>query len=162
VEIDRDSERFCPLQDWPEKGVVQVASPGVPVDQRPLEAILTDRALQLLCGGLRGGRRQRGEPGEAIRIAPHRLREEVVRLTSERYRLCCLKLLNARKGQRQHLHIDACGVHRRDPAAAEIAQLFDELFVARRNLGMAAGRFRLSLQLPPRAFHERLGGVVLL
>jgi hypothetical protein len=95
-------------------------------------------------------------------MAPHRLGEEVVCLTGERYRLCRLELLNARKGQRQHLHIDACGVHGRDPAAAEIAQLFDELFVTRRNLGMTAGRFRLGLQLPPQAFHERLGGVVLL
>jgi hypothetical protein len=93
----------------------------VPVDQRALEAILTDRALQLLCGGFRGGRRQRGEPSEAIRMAPHRLPEDVVCLTGERYRLCRLELLDARKGQRQHLYIDACGVHGRDPAVAEIA-----------------------------------------
>src|SRR5215217_3591826 len=33
--------------------------------------------------------------------------------------------------------------------------------VARSHLGMVAGRICLLLQLPPRAFHERRGGVVL-
>jgi hypothetical protein len=44
-----------------------------------------------------------------------------------------LQLLDARKGQREHLHINTCGVHGRDPPLAEIAQPFDELRVARRH-----------------------------
>jgi hypothetical protein len=59
------------------------------------------------------------------------------------------------------LHVDACGVHGRDPALVEVAQLFDELRVASRHSGMIAGRFRLSLQLPPGTLHERRGSVVL-
>ena len=38
-----------------------------------------------------------------------------------------VELFGARRGQRQHLHVDAGGVHRRDAARADVAQRPDEL-----------------------------------
>jgi hypothetical protein len=45
-------------------------------------------AVGPVLGGFRYRGRQRGEPSEATRVVPHRLSEEVVCLTGERYRLC--------------------------------------------------------------------------
>jgi hypothetical protein len=45
MEVERDLERFGTLQDRPEELIVQVAAPGVAIDQRSLEAVFTDRAL---------------------------------------------------------------------------------------------------------------------
>src|SRR5215207_1475327 len=98
MEVDRDPERFGTLQDRPEEGVVQIAAPGVAVDQCSLEAVFTDHALELVGGGVRSHGRQRGEPREAARMAPHRLRQAVVRIAGERYRLGRTELLNARRG----------------------------------------------------------------
>ena len=95
-------------------------------------------------------------------MAPHRPRKDVVYLARQVHRLGRPELLHARGSQRQHLHVHAGGVHRRDPTLAEVAQPLDEPGEARRDLGVGPGGLRLLLQPAPRPFHERLGGVVLL
>ncbi len=62
VEIDRDIERVGALQDRPEEFVVQVAAAGVAVDERALEALLPDPALQFF-GRLVGRRDRQGGKG---------------------------------------------------------------------------------------------------
>src|SRR5829696_4336267 len=86
MEVEWDPELFRTLQDRPEEHVVQVAAPRVAFDHRALEAVLAHRALQLVCGGLRGRGWQRGEPGETAQMASYRLRQAVVRLAGERRR----------------------------------------------------------------------------
>src|SRR5829696_5583901 len=86
VKVEWNPELLRTLQDRPEEHVVQVAAPRVAVDHRTLEAVLAHRALQLVCGGLRGRGLQRGEPGETAQMASYRLRQAVVRLAGERRR----------------------------------------------------------------------------
>ena len=145
--VDRHLERFGPLEDGPEELVVEVAAPGVAIDHGALEAVFADRTLQLIGRRFRRRGRQRGEGGEPVWMASHRVGEAVVGLTGERHRLGRVELLHARSGQRQHLHIDAGRIHVRDPVVAEIAELLDELGVAR--------------QVLPGTFDERPGRVVL-
>ena len=44
----------------------------------------------------------------------------------ERLRLLALELLDARRGQRQRLHVDFSRIHRRDPAIADVEEVGDE------------------------------------
>jgi hypothetical protein len=78
VEVDRDPQSLRALQDRPEKTVVQVAAPGMPVDQRTHETVFPYRTLQLIRGGFWCRRRERREPGQATGVTPHRRRKYVV------------------------------------------------------------------------------------
>ncbi len=63
-------------------------------------------------------------------MASHRIGEVVVRLAGQCDGLGRLELLQARGGQREHLHVDPVGIHLRDPAVADVAQLLDESGIA--------------------------------
>ncbi len=60
-------------------------------------------------------------------MAADGFRERGVRLAREGLRLLDLELFDARRRQRQRLHVDAGGVHRRDPAVADVQEVGDEL-----------------------------------
>ncbi len=124
------------------------------VDDRALEAEVANRPLELSGRGLRVGRRDGGEAGEAGRVPPDRLGEEVVRLVRQR---CCLgrfELLNTGRRQRDDLDVDPRRIHVRDPPPHEVEQLVDELGVAQR-LAYLPGE-------PPGTLHEGRGREVLL
>jgi hypothetical protein len=100
VEVERDLERLGPRQDRPEELVVQVAAAAVAVDQGAFEAVLGDRALELVGGGVGIGGWERREPGKPVRVAAHRLGEGVVGVAGERHRLDRVELLHSWVGQR--------------------------------------------------------------
>ena len=77
MQIDRYVERFGAFKDRPIKLVVEIAAAIVAVDDRALEAELTNAAFQFR-GGLVGRRgRQRGKPGETRWMPLHRVAEEI-------------------------------------------------------------------------------------
>jgi len=162
VQIQRHLQLLGTGQDRPEELVVQVAAAAVAVDQGALEAVGADRALQLVGGGLGIRGRERGEPGQPVWMAAHRLGEGVVGGAGEGHRLGRVELLHPWSGQRQDLEVETGGVHVGDPALADVAQLLDESGKARRHLRVGAGCLGLLLDLAPWTVHERRGRVVLL
>ena len=71
--------------------------------------------------------------------------EKIIGFAGKRDRVGRFELLAARRGQRQHLHVDAGCVHVGDPRVADIGQL-------RENLGEpAADLLRMFLALSPGA-----------
>jgi hypothetical protein len=86
-----------------------------------------DRALQLGDRGLRIGSRQGRKSGKAGGIGPDCLRDTVVGFPGNCSRRSRIELLRSRRGKRQHLHINPCGVHRRNSLLAKIAELIKEL-----------------------------------
>src|SRR5271163_3298457 len=89
-------------------------------------------------------------------MAPDGFRERDIRAPRKGLRLLALELFDARRGQRQRLHIDARRVHRRDPAIADVNELIDE----RRE--PSADLFGALLQPPVRTVEKGGGGEVLL
>jgi hypothetical protein len=127
MEIDRDIERFGTLQDRPEELIVQIAGPRVAIDERALEALLPDPAIQFI-GRLLGGRsRQAGKACKTFWIFLHRVGEEIVRLAGDRNLLRHVGLLDPGRIQREHLHIDPGGVHLSDAPVADILKLLENL-----------------------------------
>ena len=96
------------------------------VDDDALEPMLADCAIELGDSGRGIGDRQRREAEEPRRMAADRLGLRVVRVSREGLRRLDIELLDARRGQRKRLHRDAGGVHRRDPAVADVEELIDE------------------------------------
>ena len=130
MEIDRDIERFGALQDRPEELVVQIAAARVAIDERALEALLPDPAIQFI-GRLLGGRdRQAGKACKALWIFLHRVGEEIVRLAGDRNLLRHVGLLDPGRIQREHLHVDPGGVHLSDAPVADILKLLENLRTA--------------------------------
>ena len=141
VQIDRDIERFGALQDRPEELVVQIAAARVAVDERALEALLPDPALQFF-GRLFGRRdRQGGKAGEARRMFLHRFGEEIVGFARDRDLLRRFRLLDPGRIQREHLHVDAGGVHVRDALVADILKLLENLRAAGAPIAEPLGEF---------------------
>jgi hypothetical protein len=60
MEINGDLERFCTLENRPEKFVIEIAALDMTIDERSLEAIIIDRSIQFggrcigVCGRKRG------------------------------------------------------------------------------------------------------------
>ena len=123
MQIDRDVERFGTLQDRPEELVVQIAAARVAVDQRALEALLPDPAIQLFGRLVRRRGRQGRKGGEPRRIFLHRLCEEIVRFDGDRYLLRRFGLLDPGRIEREHLHVDAGRIHLGDALVADILEL---------------------------------------
>jgi hypothetical protein len=78
VEIDRGSQRFCALEDWPEKFVVEITSTIVTVDQRSFEAMVADHPLQLFGRLVRRHGWKRGKSRKPIRVPFDRIGEEII------------------------------------------------------------------------------------
>jgi len=127
VQVDGDLESFSTLKDRPKKRIVQVATPAVAVDYCSLETVVSDCAFQLTGGDNWGCGWQCGKPGKAVWMAPNGLPQTVVGLAGERLRGDRIELLHTGRVQRQHLQVDACGVHVCDPEVVEIQQLIDEV-----------------------------------
>ena len=73
----------------------------------------------------------------------HRVGEVIVGVARQRDRLGRVQLLDARRGERQHLHVDAGRIHFRQPLGADVAQPVDQVGIA------AADRFGAVFQLAP-------------
>src|SRR5271170_236370 len=93
MEIDRHVQQFSTLKDWPEELVVEVTSPIVAIDDRSLETMSSDHALQLLGSLVRGCSRQRRKSGKALWVFRYGIREEVVRFAGQSNRRGSLELL---------------------------------------------------------------------
>ena len=78
MQIERHVQPFSALPHDPQFLVIQVASPGVRVDERTAQPKLADRALEFLGGGLGVLQRKCREPGEPVRVAGDNLGEEIV------------------------------------------------------------------------------------
>ena len=140
MQIDRHVELFGTLQDRPIEFVVEIAAAIVAVDDRAFEAC-ANSALQLRGGFFRRCRRQRGKPGKALGIFLHGVGKEVVGLSRHRDGFVLRALLGPRILQRQDLHIDAGGVHLRQPLGADVGKAVEEVRVA------AAGLLRPLLEV---------------
>ena len=141
MQIDRHIERFGALQDRPEERVVEIAAAMVAVDDRALEAV-ADRAFQFV-GGLPGAAIGNGQGRQSASDAfsPPRRGNRSLRARS---RSASASSNCSTPGiERQHLHIDAGGVHLGHAPVADIAKLFEELGAAAAGLGMG-------FEFPPR------------
>ncbi len=154
VDMDRRIEFFGAFQDRPEEFVVEIAAAHMAADDRADKAAAADAALQLRRGLVRDHRRQRGKAGEALGIFLHRRRERVIAFARQRHCLGSVELFGTGRGERQHLHVDAGGIHRRDPFVADVAQRLDEL-------GAAALEFERGVfEVLPRAVEKQRRGEV--
>ena len=96
------------------------------VDDDSLEATLCDHALELRDRRRRIAGRQGSEAEEPRRVAPNGFRDRVIRASRKCLRLLSGKLLDAGRGQRQRLHVDAGRIHRRDATVADVEKVRDE------------------------------------
>src|SRR3974390_925123 len=101
MQVDRDIEGFGALPDWREERVAQIAAPRLAIDERALEALLPDSAIQFIGRLLRGRDRQGGKGRKAFWIFLHRVSEEVVRLAGDRNLLLHVGLLDPGSIQRE-------------------------------------------------------------
>jgi hypothetical protein len=127
MDMDRRIERFGGLEDRPEEFVVEIAAARMAVDDGADKAAGLDAARELGRRLVRRHRRQGGKAGEAPGMFLHRRGERVVTFARQRHRLGGVELFGARRSQRQHLHVDAGGIHRRDALVADVAQRLDQL-----------------------------------
>ena len=81
--------------------------------------------------------------------------KRVVRDACEWDRLSRVELLHSWSGQRQNLDIDTGGVHVRDPALANIAELVDQPGKSGRDLRVRPDCFGLFFDLAAGTIHER-------
>ena len=123
VEIERHVERLRPLKDAPEALVVEEGARGQPVDQRALEVVVCDRALEFVGGGLGIDRRQLGEARKARRVGAGRRVERIIRLACHRDRGVGVEYLRSRLHVRDHLHVNSRRIHVLEADLAEIIEL---------------------------------------
>ncbi len=126
VQVDRDAELFRAFQDRPVEFVVEIAAAVVAVDDRAGKFLLADAPLQFLRRLVGRRRRQRGEAADAGRMPLHAVGEVVVGVARHRDRIGGFHLLDAGRGERDHLHVDAGSVHQRDAPGADVAEFADE------------------------------------
>jgi hypothetical protein len=112
----------------------QIASSIVAGDDRTIEALLADTALQLFNGLLRRSRWYGGKAGETCRMLLHRVGEVVVGVTRHGDGVGCFHLFDPGRRQRQDLHVDAGRIHVRQPLGIDVAKPIDHLGVAAADL----------------------------
>jgi len=107
--------------------MVEVALNGATEQERTVEAELGDRALELLrgCRGRGGGERR--EALKPLRVGVHELGDTVVRLDLQAGGLVRRKVVQAGRGERDHLDVQPRLVHRPDPALSDLAQPLPQL-----------------------------------
>lgn len=138
MEIDGNLERRGSLENRREEEVVEIAAPGVAVDDGALEGVISSAALKFLGGAVRTGGGHHGESAKATRIFSNGVGEEIVGLASEGNGVGRVKLFHAGRGERENLHVDAGLVHFRDALCTHVGELLDEL---RKTLGEVGGAF---------------------
>jgi hypothetical protein len=124
-------------------------------DHRSGEGLIAKAVFELLGRLIRCRNRQRGEAGQSCRSPGDRFGQRVIGVARQRHRLGGFQLLDTRRGQRDHLHVDAGGIHLGDPAFADVAQ------VAHQPLGAAAHLARLLLEVAARAIEKARRGEML-
>src|ERR1039458_5427387 len=102
--------------------MVEVALTGAAEEEGAVEAELGDGALELLRGCGRRGGGESGEALEPVRVGVHELGDAVVRLDLQAGGLVGQKVVQAGRGERDHLDVQPRLVHRRDPALSDLAE----------------------------------------
>jgi hypothetical protein len=148
MQIDRGTERFGGFQHRPEKFVVEIATPLMPVDHRAGEGLISKAVFELFGRLIRYRDRQGSEAGQSFRLLGHGFGQRVIGIARESSCLSRFQLLHARRGQRDDLHVDAGGIHLGDPSLADVAQIAHQPF------GEAANLARLFLEVATRAIEK--------
>ena len=155
MQINRHAELFRGFEDRPKELVVEIAPAVVAVDHGAGEFLLAHAPLELLRGLVRFSGRQHGKATDALWIFLDRGGEEIVGVADDCRRVGLLQLLDARRGERDDLHVDAGRVHGGDTLVAEVAQFGDQFLGA----GVVE-LFRLLLEIAPRTVEKRRSGKV--
>src|SRR5580704_9276634 len=155
MQIDRHAELFRGFEDRPKELIIEIASAMVAVNHGAGEFLLAHAPLELSGGLLRLTGRQYGKAADALWIFLDRGGEEIVGVADDGRRVGLVELLDARRGERHDLHVDARRVHGGDALVAEVAQFGDEFLGA----GVVE-LFRLFLEIAPRTVEKRRSGKV--
>ena len=126
MDVDRRVERLGGFQNGPEELVVEIAAAIVAVDDGADEAAGLHPVFELGGGLVRRRGRQRGEAGKPLRVLLHPRGKEIVDFAGQRDGVGGIELLGAGRSQRQHLHVDAGCVHRRDALVGDIGEALDQ------------------------------------
>ena len=131
MQIDRYIQRLGTFEDRPEALVIDeqplTVDDGEAMHHGALEAVLGDGALELIGGGLRIGRRQRGKGGKARWMRLHRQMQPVVGLTCQPDRADRVEPVRAGRTLRDDLKVHTCLVHLADAQLAQIKQAVTHL-----------------------------------
>ena len=100
------------------------------VDERTLEALLANPAIQFISGLLGSRNRQGSEACESLWILVHDVGEKVVRLAGDRDLLRRFGLFDSGRIQREHLHADVGGIHLGHAPVADFLKLLNDPFTA--------------------------------
>ncbi len=130
MKVDRQVLRLRRLEDRLVLGGVEILAHRVRVDDDAVEAKLGG-ALDLARRFHGLLRRDRSQAGKSRRMSLHGVRKRVVGLGRQSRRQRALEHLDARRGEREDLHVDADLIHVSDAAGADIEQAIVERLVGR-------------------------------
>jgi hypothetical protein len=131
MEVDRHVLRLRRLEDRLVLGSVEILAHRVGVDDDAAEAKPAGGALDLARRLRRLLRRDRGQAGKARRMGFHGRRERIIGLGRQPRRQRAVEHLDARRGEREDLHVDADLIHMGDATGADIEQAIIERLVGR-------------------------------
>ncbi len=114
--------------------IVEEAAVGRAVDHGADKAEFLHGALQFGRNDVRTLHRKVGKAGKAVRMTGDRLCQMVVDVARHRHAVRAGDEVGARAGDRQHLHRDACLIHRFEPALADLRQKLHRIDRARRDI----------------------------
>src|SRR5580698_6651949 len=127
MDIDRHAELFGARQERRKFRIVEERAANGAADQRALETVLGDRALQLISGGLRHTRCKVRKRGKAVRPLGYLTRKSVIEFLCKLDGFLALKLVRAWRDVnarlRQHLHRNAVAIHVGKPATDDVSHL---------------------------------------
>ena len=123
MEIDRNSKMSGGLKDREEARIVKKKTIGGAIEESAVKSKACDTALQL--SRRRGGRLQgqRGKSAKTGGMGTHRLGEFIVDIVGQRTRRIRIERIEAHRGEREHLEIDAGLIHVGNPSSAEVEEL---------------------------------------
>ena len=124
VEINRNIECLSGLPEGRETGMVEKCAPSSAVDHNAGEPQLAYATLELARGAvgiLQVDRRKRRKP---CRVRLNCGRQSVVYLPRQRRRCSRVETIHIAPGEREHLHVDAAGIHIGQASRSEVHQLF--------------------------------------
>jgi ABC transporter substrate binding protein len=91
------------------------------------ESLITKAMFELFSRAIRCRNWQRGQAGQSRRVLGDGVCQHIIGVASEHLCVANFQLLDTRRGQRNHLHVDAGGIHLGDAALAEVAQVAYQL-----------------------------------
>ncbi len=137
VDVQRRAQRCRGLEDRPVVTMVEVALTGAAEHQRAVESELGHRSLELLRGGAGRGRGQGGEALEAVGVAVYELGDAIVGLDLQPGGRVGRQVVQARRGEREHLDVQSGLVHGGDPSRSDLTKPLAD--VSRRDAGRRVG-----------------------